>query len=137
MIALDGVHLTVNGQQWRLRFTWASLLKLHDAWGEDFEKRAAIAVEKHNLRDLAMMVECAGGPARDDVIEASPAIFPTKDALEVAWNWGYLGFEAAQKFQKELAKERAEAAKAPGKKSPLSRFFSGFAMLWKTRQEAA
>lgn len=132
MLAPEGVKLRVGADEWVLRFTWDALIRMHDAWGEDFEKRVGQAVRGRNLRDLAFIVSVSGGPPEDDVIARGPAILALRDCLEVAWAWAYNGYEAAERFQAELQKER-EADKTPAKKlHPLASFYA-FATQWRTR----
>jgi len=107
MINTDG-SVEFNG--WRLRFTWASLNRLHARWGEGFEERVAEAFRSRVLPDLAMIVEATGGPAPDDVTAASPPIMPLINELTVAWQSAYLGFKAAKAFEDNLKREATDAA---------------------------
>lgn len=99
----------VHFEEWRLQFSWASLLRLHSLWGENFELRVNEAWSGRNLQDIATLVEVSGGPSAEDVITASPAIMPLMRAQQIAWQHAYLGYKAAKGFEEILKREAAEA----------------------------
>lgn len=90
------VVLSAGGREAALCFTWSVIAGLRERLGEEYLARVAAGIDQRDVAAMADLVAAASGKTAVEVMEWSPPIIPTVEALQRAWALAWIGPEAVQ-----------------------------------------
>ena len=83
-------------------FTWDRIAQLIDAFGVEFDTKISTAARNSDVATLAAIVAIGNGDmTADEVMQASPPIQPTTEALITALNYAFHGTAGAPQLADE------------------------------------
>ena len=101
----DCGSIEIEGETYRLQFTWQVIDQLRSDWGEDFDDRMSAAINTPVLGDLAFLIASASSLSCDHVLDTSPPVDLARAAVADAWARAWFGGEEiAAEEEKERPK---------------------------------
>lgn len=76
-----------------IRFGWAQIHALQQAWGDDFMRRASQGMDGKNLECLSEIVAASADLTPKQAAELDMPIVAVADACAAAWKWAWFGGE--------------------------------------------
>jgi hypothetical protein len=89
----DCGSIEIEGETYRLQFTWQVIDQLRSDWGENFDDRMSAAINTPVLVDLAFLIASASSLSAEDVLDRSPPVDLARAAVADAWARAWFGGE--------------------------------------------
>lgn len=87
------VAVSIGSETAIIRFSWARLAELREAFGDGFDEHVTTALRTNDVAAVARILAIGTGRTEADVLAASPPLVPTIAALHDALLAAYFGSE--------------------------------------------